>query len=80
MSPEEHFTCSKCMFASMLYHGLRQLPYNLSINMQQFLDSITAVDPKINNGEPYKGRDWDYSSSGNEGNIIRCHLFNFSGH
>ena len=22
----------------------------------------------------------DYSSSGNEGNIIRCRLFNFSGH
>ena len=22
----------------------------------------------------------DYSSSGNEGNIIRCHWFNFSGH
>ena len=65
MSPEEHFTCSKRMFASMLYNGLRQLPYNLCINMQQILDSITAVDPKINNGEPYKGRDWDYMPNDN---------------
>ncbi|EPS99841.1 hypothetical protein FOMPIDRAFT_85639 [Fomitopsis schrenkii] len=60
MDPEEHFTCTKCMFASMLYHGLRQLPYNLHVDMQQIMDSITVHDPKINNGEPYKGRGWDY--------------------
>ena len=65
MSREEHFTCSKHMFVGMLYNGLRQLPYNLSINMQQILDSITAVDPKINNGEPYKGRDWAYMPNDN---------------
>ncbi|EPT00498.1 hypothetical protein FOMPIDRAFT_1049542 [Fomitopsis schrenkii] len=60
MDPEEHFTCTKRMFAAMLYHGLRQLPYNLHVDMQQIMDSITAHDPKINNGEPYKGRGWDY--------------------
>lgn len=65
MSPEEHFTCSKRMFTSLLYQGLRQLPYNLSINMQQIMDAITVHDPKINNGEPYKGRDWEYLPNGN---------------
>ena len=65
MSPEEHFTCSKRMFVGMLYNGLRQLPYNLSINMQQIMDSITAVDPEINNGEPYKGRSWAYMPNDN---------------
>ena len=65
MTPEEHFTCCKRMFAGMLYQGLRQLPYNLHINMQQLLDSITACDPKINNGQPYKGRDWEYLPNSN---------------
>ncbi|EPS96132.1 hypothetical protein FOMPIDRAFT_1053588 [Fomitopsis schrenkii] len=60
MDPEEHFTCTKHMFAAMLYHGLRQLPYNLHVDMQRMMDSITAHDPKINNGEPYRGRGWDY--------------------
>ena len=60
MSPEEHFTCCKRMFAGMLYQGLRQLPYHLHVNMEQIMDSITACNPKINNGQPYKGRDWKY--------------------
>ena len=60
MSPDEHFTCCKRMFASMLYQGLRQMPYNLHVNMQQIMDSITAHDPRINHGQPFKGRDWDY--------------------
>ena len=59
MTPE-YFTCYKHMFAGMLYQGLRQLAYNLHINMSQLLDSITACDRKINNGQPYKGRDWAY--------------------
>ncbi|EPS95035.1 hypothetical protein FOMPIDRAFT_94798 [Fomitopsis schrenkii] len=33
--------------------------------LTKVMDSITAVDPAINNGEPYKGRDWDYLPNDN---------------
>ncbi|KAH9914548.1 uncharacterized protein B0H18DRAFT_1144304 [Fomitopsis serialis] len=61
MPPEEHFTCSKRMLVTSLYQSLRQLPYTVNVDVQQIMDSITAEIPDINNGQPFKGRDWKYS-------------------